>query len=275
MISPDHEQKIMKWRAERDESLRRENSWLALAGLFWLNQGRNRIGSDSSNEVVLPERFPAWLGSIQLDGKQASLQLEAGLTVEVNGTAVAQSQLKPDTDENPSFISRDNIRMVVIDRPSGMGIRLWDNERVERRTFAGRQWFPINEALRLPAQWARYAEPRRVMVPDVFGEMVEDLVHGQIDFEIGGRPLTLQASQEDDGRLVFHFMDQTSGRETYPSGRYFVTPEPVSQGEFTLDFNYAYNPPCAFTPYATCAFAPAENHLPVPIEAGEKYTEHH
>jgi uncharacterized protein (DUF1684 family) len=271
MNSPGYEQEILKWRAERDDSLRRENGWLALAGLYWLNDGLNRIGSDPSNEVVLPERFPASLGTILLEGKRASIQLDPGVTVQINGEPTAQAALKPDTDEDPTFISMDGIRMVLIERASGIGVRLWDNQREERQSFPGRQWFPINEALRLPANWTRYAEAKKVLVPDFFGAMVEDLVHGQIDFVIDGRALTLQASEEEDGRLVFHFMDQTSGKSTYPPGRYFVTQEPINQGAFTLDFNYAYNPPCVFTPYATCSFAPPENNLPVPIEAGERY----
>jgi uncharacterized protein (DUF1684 family) len=271
MISPEYEQQILKWRVERDDSLRRENGWLALAGLYWLNEGVNGVGSEPSNQVVLPERFPSTLGTILLEAGKALLQVEPGITVQINGEPATRAVLKPDTDENPSFMSIDDIRMVLIDRASGMGVRLWDNQREERQSSPGRQWFPINEALRIPANWTRYAEPKKVLVPDIFGAMVEDLVHGQIDFEIEGRALTLQASQEEDGQLVFHFMDQTSGKSTYPPGRYFVTQEPISQGAFTLDFNYAYNPPCVFTPYATCAFAPPENNLPVPIQAGERY----
>jgi uncharacterized protein (DUF1684 family) len=264
----------MKWHAEREHNIRKENCWLALAGLFWLKEGENRIGSAPGNDILLPERLPASLGSIHLQGRQAVLQTAGDSNLQVNGSEMTQTLLKSDLEESSSFITLDGIRMVVLDRPSGMGVRLWDNLREERRLHPPRQWFDINEELRLPAHYVRHAEPRKVFLPDVFGEMEESRMDGSVSFEIDGRPLTLEASEGQDGRLEIHFQDLTNKKNTYPSGRYYYSPEPVMPGDFVLDFNYAYSPPCAFTPFATCAFAPAENHLPVPIEAGEIYGSH-
>lgn len=274
MITPEYEQALMAWRASREKSIRRENGWLALAGLFWLNEGWNRIGSEPGSDILLPDRLPASVGSIHLEGKDTVLTVEPGVAVKVNGEAVTQVTLKPDRDETPSFITLDGVRMVLIDRPAGMGLRLWDNEREERRLFPPRQWYPTNEALRLPARYEVHSEPRKVLLPDVFGELLESQMEGQVTFELDGKTHTLQATRDEDGHLDLNFADLTNGKGTYPSGRYYYSAEPVPVGDFILDFNYAYSPPCAFTPYATCAFAPAENRLPIPIEAGEIYPAH-
>lgn len=270
MNPSEYEEKLLKWHAERENSIRRENGWLALAGLFWLKEGENRLGSRSGSEILLPERLPASVGIIHLDGKQAQLEVEEGVSLKVNGESMTRAALKPDRDGSPSFITLDGLRLVVINRPAGMGVRIWDNLRAERQGHPPRQWYPINEALRLPARYERYAEPRNVLLPDVFGDMLEAGMEGRVSFELNGQTYTLETS-EDEGGLEIHFHDLTTGKTTYPSGRYYYTFEPIPEGPFTLDFNYAYNPPCAFTGFATCAFAPAENHLPFAIEAGELF----
>ncbi len=271
MISPEYEQRILQWRLERDDNLRRENGWLALAGLFWLEQGENRLGSASGSPILLPERLPATVATIRLDGKQAYLAVEPGVPLLVNGETVIETALIPDSARPSSFMTLDGLRMVVIDRPTGMGVRIWDNLREERRTHPGRQWFPINERLRLPARYERYPEPHKVLLPDVFGDMVEASMEGRVVFELDGQTYGLEASEEENARLEIHFQDLTTGKTTYPSGRYYYSPDTVQGEDYILDFNYSYSPPCAFTPFATCAFAPAENHLPIPIEAGEFY----
>lgn len=261
----------MDWRAGRDASIRRENSWLALAGLFWLREGDNWIGSDPSSDILLPERLPARLGSIFFDGKQAVIRVSPENGVDINGEPAGERPLKSDIEKDPSFITVDDIRMVLIQPARGTGIRLWDNQRTERELFPPREWFPVNEALRLLARYTRFDSPRKAVLPNVFGEMEEAAVHGQAAFQIDGRIHTLDASEEEDGTLSIHFQDPTNRDRTYPSGRYYDTEKPPSDGQVILDFNYARNPPCAFTAFATCAFAPPGNQLPVPIEAGELY----
>ncbi len=160
MIPQDYPQKIEQWHAERETSIRRENGWLALAGLFWLKEGENRIGSAAGNEIVLPSRFPAFLGTILLQNGQTFLQAEEGAGMQVNGQPATRTALKTDVEESPSYITLEGIRMVVIARPSGMGLRLWDNLRKERMLYPARQWFPVNDALRLPARYERYETPR-------------------------------------------------------------------------------------------------------------------
>ena len=271
MLSLEYERGITEWHLERENSLRKENGWLALAGLFWLNEGENSVGSDPLSDVILPARLPAALGSIRLGGKQAVLHVNAGHLVDVNGAEVQEALLNSDLDNSPGFITLDGIRIVVIDRPNGIGVRIWDNLRPERKTAPPREWFPINEALRLPARYIRHAAQRKVLLPDVFGDLVEAKMDGVLSFEIDGQEYTLEATQDEDGTLDLHFQDLTNGVETYPSGRYLVTRNPVVDGRLMPDFNFAYSPPCAFTEFATCSFAPAENRLKVRIDAGEIY----
>ena len=270
-LPSQYEQEVLRWQADRDAAIRRENTWLALAGLFWLNEGDNSIGSDPESDIKLPERLPAHLGSIYFDGKQAKLRASREAGIKINGEAAHEEVLQSDVTDEPSFITVEAISMVLIQRASGTGIRLWDNLRSERRLFPPREWFPVNEALHLQARYILFDSPHVVMLPNVFGEMEPADMHGQVVFEIGGQPYSLDATEEDDGTLTIHFQDLTNRDRTYPSGRYLDTAEPPSEGQVIVDFNYARNPPCAFTPYATCSFAPPGNHLPIAIEAGELY----
>jgi uncharacterized protein (DUF1684 family) len=274
VISPEYRQKVLQWRSERETSLRKENGWLALSGLFWLKPGENRMGSDSANDIVLPRRIAASLGTIFFDGKQARLKVQDGLGVQVDGQPVTETGLQTDRDGAPSYITLDGISMLVIERPNGMGLRLWDNQRPERRLFPPREWFPINDSLRLPARYERYAIPRQVLLPDIFGEMQEAEMQGQVSFELENQLYTLDVSELEDHGLEIHFQDLTNGNQTYPSGRYYYSSEPVTGEQITLDFNFAYSPPCAFTEFATCVFAPPGNRLPVAIEAGEVFRGH-
>ena len=134
-----------KWRQEVDNNLRRENGWLALAGLFWLRKGTNLIGSDPESDILLPQRAPARLGTFEFDGNNVIWTVESDQPVEVNGVAAKSALLDADQEDVPSFITFNDMRMVVVRRSKGVGIRLWDNSREERRLFPSRQWYPVKE----------------------------------------------------------------------------------------------------------------------------------
>jgi len=273
---PDtYKQQVMQWRAARDATLRAENGWLALAGLFWLKEGDNIVGSDPASDILLPARAPGSLGIFVLDGRRVTFEITPGHAVKVNQQDVEQEMLlRADTDDAPSYITLDTLRMVVIERPNGIGIRLWDNLRPERRIYPSREWFPINEKFRLPARYFHYPTPKKVLLPDTFGEMREDTMDGQVTFELDGNMFDLDATEQEHGRLYIQFRDRTSGTETYPTGRYYYTLDALADGKITLDFNFSYSPPCAFTDYATCLFAPEQNFINTRIEAGEYYHSH-
>lgn len=274
-MADTYKQKVMEWRAERDAMIRAENGWLSVAGLFWLKKGENTFGSDASSDIVLPARAPASLGTFAYDGTEVSLKVTPGLVLHVNQQPVEKEiRLRSDVTSDPSYITLDTLRMVVIERPQGVGIRLWDNLRPERRIHPPREWFPINEKFRVPARYLRYTAPKEVMLPDTFGEMQSGAMDGQVTFELDGRIFDLDVTELEDHRLYIQFRDKTSGQETYPTGRYYYTLDAVQDGRITLDFNFSYSPPCAFTDYATCLFAPEQNFVSARIEAGEYYQGH-
>ena len=270
MNNEEYVQSIAKWRQEMDANLRQENGWLALAGLFWLRIGINLIGSDPEADILLPKRAPTRLGTFEFDGNNVTLIVEDNTSVEVNGTTTRSALLDADQEDVPSFITFDDIRMVVVRRSKGVGIRVWDNSRKERRTFPSRQWYPVKPEFRVPATYTRYETPKIVKMPDILGAVLDEPMQGYVTFELGGQKHELIVKELPDRRLFIQFMDHTNSNPTYPSGRYHYTDAHVD-GRTFIDFNKAYSPPCAFTDYATCTFPPQENHLDAAIEAGEIY----
>ncbi len=263
-------QKINEWRKERDKIIRQENGWLSLAGLYWLKLGRNQFGSDLKSDVQLPERVPANVGYFEFNGKSVTLRTNPGEKVKVNGSLTDFAILQPDVSENPSYIQLQDVQLVVIQRGNKMGVRMWDNQREERRSFPARTWYDIDETFRIPATFTAYDRPKMAYFPDLTGEKAEFPVEGYITFQYNGKSHKLDINKEEDGTLFLRFWDPTSEDETYPTGRYLIA-ETEPKGAIILDFNKAYNPPCAFTDFATCVFAPEQNHLDFRVTAGETY----
>jgi uncharacterized protein len=274
MADDEYINSVLKWRQEVENNLRRENGWLALAGLFWLRKGINLIGSAAESDIRLPPRAPARLGTFEYDGNNVMLKVESDLTVEVNGVETKSALLDADQEDVPSFITFTNMRMVVVRRSRGVGIRVWDNAREERQTFPPREWYPVKAEYRLPATYTRYETPKIVKLPDILGAILDEPMQGFVSFDLDGKTHELLAEELPDRRLFLQFMDLTNGRPTYPSGRYHYT-DAHEDGKVFIDFNKAYSPPCAFTDYATCTFPPQENRLDAAIEAGEIFPGNH
>ena len=270
MAEKTYRQTINEWRKDRNESIRKENNWLALAGLYWLKLGKNQFGSDLKNEIQLPERIAASVGYFEYNGRSVSLRTNPGEKVTVNDKTTDFAILQPDISENPSYIKLEGIQMVVIQRGNRMGVRMWDNKSEKRASFPARTWYDINEAFRIPATFTAYDRPKMAYFPDLTGEKAEFPVDGYVSFEFEGKTHQLDINKEDDGTLFLRFWDPTAKDETYPTGRYLVA-DVSEDGKIFLDFNKAYNPPCAFTDFATCVFAPEQNHLNILITAGETY----
>jgi len=270
MTNETYRQDLNLWRSELNQSIRKENGWLALAGLFWLKLGKSHIGSDPKCEVQLPERLPASIGYLEYNGRGVSLRTNTGQKVDVNGQTVDFAVLQSDISESPSFVTLEDIRFVIIERGNRFGVRIWDNQREERKTFPARTWFDIDESFRVPAQYTVYDRPKKAYFPDLSGEKSEFPVEGYLSFEFNGRQYQLDVNKEEDGSLFVRFWDPTSKDETYPTGRYLTAEE--KDGKFFIDFNRAYSPPCSITNFATCVFAPEQNRLDFRVNAGEKYT---
>lgn len=259
------------WRRSMDERLRAPNSWLALAGLFWLHEGVHRLGTDPTGEVVLPDgAAPAEVGFIELRQGEVIFQRTSPAPVRVDGKVVDRIEWKTDVSGEANFIEIDDLRLGLLQRGARLAVRVWDNRRRERLDFPGRQWFPVDPIWRVQASFAPHPSGTRIRVPNELGEVTEEESLGRVTFSLAGKMLSLEALDGDEGGLWLIFADASNGRTTYPSGRFLKTEAP-HDGRVVVDFNRAYNPPCAFTPYATCPLPPSENRLPIDIEAGERY----
>ncbi len=267
-----YEESILKWRKEMDERLRAENSWLALAGLFWLEEGKNSFGTAKSNDILLPSGSAAEeVGYFEFLDSETKLVVTSDETVQVDGETLKGASLQPDVSGSPSIIELGALRMMVIQRGDQYAIRLWDNQRVERQTFGGRQWFPIDRSYLIEAEFVSYDPPKPIIIPDMLGNTTEEESYGYVEFQINGQGYQLGALGTSSDGLFLIFSDLTNGDSTYPSGR-FLSTYPVETGKVDLDFNCAINPPCAFTKYATCPLPPEQNRLDVAIMAGEMYS---
>jgi uncharacterized protein (DUF1684 family) len=272
--SPDatYLQSFEKWKAELIDDLKQ--NWLPLAGLFWLKPGANTFGSASDNAIVLPSG-PAHAGIVQLQGRDVSLQMQPGIEAKINGKPETKANLRADVTGSPTVIELGSLRMHLIKRGERLGIRVKDLNSDAARNYAGPVFFPLDLTYRVIATFVPSDGKKTVEVPNVLGDVIPTPIIGVVHFKLNGQELTLTALGGDPAKgLGFVIGDLTSRTETYPGGRFLDT-DPVVDGKVVLDFNRAYNPPCAVTPYATCPLAPKENRLPVAVLAGEKYDRKH
>lgn len=255
-LAAGYPDEIRAWREQREQSLKAPGGWLTVTGLFWLKPGANSFGTDGSNAIVLPAgSAAARAGVFTLADGKVSVTLD-GRTREVrlNGDRVPVGRLE----------------LLPIQRGDRYGIRMKDPESALRRDFKGLKWFPARGSWRISARFV--AEPRQLPVTNVLGQTEPQPCPGYAVFKVNGREVRLYPTQEGKS-LFFVFRDQTAGKETYGAGRFLDSDLP-KDGKVVLDFNEAYNPPCAFTPYATCPLPVKENRLPVRIEAGEMFVGH-
>ncbi len=263
-----------KWKAELVDDLKQ--NWLPLAGLFWLKPGPNSFGTDKTNEIVLPAgSAPAHAGVFELRGETVTVKLAPGVQAAIDGKPATTSVMQPDTSGNRTVLALGHLRMHVIKRGERTGIRLKDLNGPAVRDFRGLVFFPLDLKYRVKAQWVPSDGKTTVNVPNVLGDVTPMPIPGEVRFTLHGQEFHLTAlGGEAQKGLFFVFTDSTSKTQTYPAGRFLET-DPVQGNTVVLDFNRAYSPPCAVTPYATCPVAPKENRLTVAIPAGEKYDRTH
>ncbi len=261
-------QSFEKWKAEQTADLK--ENWLSLAGLFWLRPGANTFGSDPASQIVFP-KVPAHAGEFDLNGKEVTLKLLPDAKATIAGKPVTTAKLDPDTSGQVTRVEMGTLRFHVIVRGERVGIRLLDTESVAARNFKGMVFFPLDMNYRVAATWVPADGKKRVEIPNVLGDVTAQPVPGVVVFKVKGEELKLTALGGDaKNGLFFVFNDLTAKNDTYPGGRFLDT-GPIADGHVVLDFNRAYNPPCAVTPYATCPLAPKENRLAIAIPAGEKF----
>jgi uncharacterized protein len=259
---------IERWRQKRLTDLKAEDGWLTVSGLFWLKSGDTSIGSDPSNDVLLPARLPGSVGSLKLTDGKATFYPAPGVSVIRNGRSFAGGALQSDADEHPDILAVADVKLILLKRGTRFALRMKDNQSPLRSSFAGLRWYPLKEDWRIQAKFVAYPTKTKLVMDTIVGESEEAESPGYVTFERGGKVHRLQAVREKNGSLWFVFRDGTSGRTSHGGARQLYADAPKGEN-VVLDFNKATNLPCAYIPYATCPLAPPQNRLSLAIEAGE------
>ncbi len=260
---------IETWKKQRIERLKGKTGWLNLAGLLWLEEGENTFGSDSTNRIVFPEKAAPYCGTLILENGTVTLKAGETSGITVEGAPVRTMTLRHDQQENTTRIEQGELAWYIVKRGERYGIRLRDYKHPNLEKLDSIPSYPVNTDYVVEATLHPFEAPRTMEVATPVAGFTEEYeCPGELYFEINGEKLVLYPFQSGQGYFLV-IADQTTGMETYGAGR-FMYSVPDSTGRIILDFNKAYNPPCAFTAYATCPMPPRENFLPVAIEAGEK-----
>ena len=262
-------QEFTQWQENRIKRLKSESGWLNLAGLYWLAEGENTIGSDSSNSILFPESAPDFCGSIVKNKDEIKYYVHPGSEIYINSEILTEAKLEPDITQNPSICKTGSFEWFIIKRDDLYGIRLRDFENPRIDQLKEIPSFPVEKRWIKKAKFEAFHDPDSIEVATMVGGTETYEVPGKIIFRHKGKKYELFPFRSGKGFFII-LGDKTSAIETYAAGRYMYTDAPDENNELILDFNKAYNPPCAFSPFATCPLPPPENRLDLAITAGEK-----
>ena len=268
-----HRAEIEAWRAKRIANLKKEDGWLTLVGLFWLREGSNRFGLDAKTDrIVFPEAAGGKaMGSLDLSRGVVTLRAEPDSGLTAGGVPVTTTTLRSDAEGQPTVVKHGSVSFYLIKRGERLGVRVKDSRSPALLAFHGMENYPIDLKWRFDARLDAYPAGKTIAIPNILGSVDQERSPGAVVFDVGGKEFRIDAVIESGSEDLFLiFGDQTNGVETYGAGRFLYTAPPDKNGRIVLDFNKAYNPPCVFTPYATCPLPPTQNRLPIRIEAGEK-----
>ena len=269
-VAQDYVQSIEEWRRRRVERLTQPDGWLSLIGLFWLEGQENTVGSDAANDIRFPaDRADASLGVITVADGVVTMTVNAGADVRCNGEPVTGIVLETDKTGAPTVLTHRTLMWHIIDRDGRLGVRLKDSQSERLRQFAGIDCFPIDEKWAVEARFEPADSAKRIAVTNVMGKVTQEPSPGTLVFTIDGAEYRLDTLEGGDQYFVV-FGDRTNGEESYGGGRFLYVDGADDAGRTIIDFNKAYNPPCAFTPFATCPLPPRQNILPISVTAGEK-----
>jgi len=253
-----YQQEIMQWREHRRTRLLADDSWLTLTGLQWLDPGSNKIEN------------PAVGATADLKDGVVTLAPNAKLTIDGKPVTKPVALLDDTNAKGPTIVQSGTTKFNVIKRADKFGLRVRDTNAEARRDFKGLEYFDVNPKWRVEARFEPFSPPKHVAITNVLGMVTDEVAPGELVFTVDGKEYRIEPILEQGETDYFIiFKDQTSGKETYAAARYVYAP-PAKDGKTVIDFNKAYNPPCTFTPYATCPLPPSQNRLPVRVEAGEK-----
>ncbi len=274
MNTEEYKQSIEKWRQNRLERLKSEEGWLNLVGLLWLEEGKNTLGSAAENSIQFPENAPAHVGTIFKKDDNLTFFAHDEVQVYTDSTQVDKVALNSDATGEATVLTHAPFQWFIIKRGDKYAIRLRDFTSPLVDLIDSLPAYPTDPQWRIEATFEPFDEPKNIEIPNVLGETELSPCYGELVFAIEGNTYRLLPMGNPERGFFVVFADGTSAEETYGAGRFLSVPAPDKSGNTTIDFNKAYNPPCAFTEYATCPLPPAENRLEVRITAGEKIGEH-
>ena len=270
-----HRAAVEEARARRETGLRDPTGWLSLVGLHWLHDGEQRFGASPTNDIVLraeDSEVPPVAGTLELTGGRVLVHPAPGVALTEDGHPVADgTELIDDEAEAPTTLDLASLRLVLIRRGEGrVALRVRDTSAQALGSFTGLPYFEIDPSWRLVGRLLRAEPGATIPVADVIGGVKAAPTPGVVEFTVRGRRYRLDALEAMPGHLWLIFRDGTSGHETYGAGRFLVSGTVEPDESVEIDFNLAYNPPCVFSPFATCPLPPKRNQLSLRITAGEK-----
>mgnify|MGYP006283524357 CR=1 FL=1 len=269
-----YKKEMQDWKTKRLANLKAEDGWLNLAGLLWLKEGKNSFGSHSDNDIIFPEGAPEHIGTIFLKDGQIITVIHEGPEVYHADSLVHRIEMVSDAEGSPTNLTCHPFRWFIIKRGDRYAIRLRNLESSLIDKIDSIPAFPVQEEWRIKGKFDAFASPKKMEIPNVLGETEVAGVHGKLLFEKDGKQFELLPMGTPERGFFLVFADQTSAEETYGAGRFLSVGKPNEKDEVIIDFNKAYNPPCAFTAYATCPLPPKENILDLRVTAGEKTGQH-
>ncbi|MGQ0799013.1 MAG: DUF1684 domain-containing protein [Pseudomarimonas sp.] len=258
-VSPQaaHRAEVDAWHTARLQRLRAPDGWLSLVGLHWVEEGEHSLGTASDNDIVLATG-PAHLGRVSLNNGVLRV-----LPAAESGVAA------PAADATRIDIVAGRSSIELLTRGDRRGLRVRDSEAKTRTGFVGIDRYPVNMAWRVDARFVAHPAGKTMDIANVTGSLDPTGNPGVLHFEFAGKPYSLEALDGTETQLFLIIADRTSGKDTYGAGRMIYIDKPVD-GKAIIDFNQAYNPPCAFTAFSTCPLPPPENRLDLAVTAGER-----
>ena len=261
------------WKKDRVERLKKPHGWLSLIGMEWLHEGDNTIGSDENNDIILPHG-PSEVGVFTLKDKIISFTPHANVAIKANKAKITDTiNVAMDSSGKPTVFTIDTFEFYVIERGKP-ALRIKDSQAQTRKNFTQIDYYPATEKFRIEGEFVAYNPPREIEIINVLGLLNKEPSIGSVKFSVDDKEYQLDALDAGDEMFII-FADRTSGRTTYGPGRFLDVKKPKNNSnKVIIDFNKAYNPPCAFNDYSTCPLPPHQNRIRVFIEAGEKIYKH-
>ena len=274
-LSPEeqkaYESELNEWHVKRIENVKAPDGWLNLVGLFWLEPGVNAFGSDESNNIVFPRgKIAAHAGYFIVRGNTVSIKVNENVPITSVGKPVTEQVIFHPDSANLFTLESGSLQWNIIKRDSKLGIRLRDQDSEALKTFTGVDRYPVDPQYRVEATFEKSDSTHKIDITNVLGQTTAQTSPGRLVFSLSGKEHHLDVLKGNNEEFFVIFSDKTNANETYAGGRFLYVKKPVSDEAVIVDFNKAYNPPCVFTPYATCPLPPKQNEITIEVKAGEK-----